>query len=139
MQTLVEGISLWGTFHTVGLALLVLKLWGKQALRILKTGPENSNDWFIIGVFFGFIGQVLDNSYWFVPWSLAYIEHPTTSVWIKSGVWFNIIFRQTMGSLAAYCHVKSYVVHADTGMSLAKFLIYTSLVATIYIIVLSLL
>lgn len=73
---------------------------------------KTSQDFFIVGVAIGFFGELLDNIYWTIPWSMDFINHPDTMCWHKHGVIPNIPFRQIATTVAAYCHIKSYVLHS---------------------------
>ena len=89
------------------LSLAVVILWFEPAKRNLKKFKGSPEQWFIIGVFFGFLGSFFDNIYWTIAWSLHYLEAETAANWMKSGVFSNIPFRQLLGIFAAYCHIKS--------------------------------
>ena len=105
LQKAAELISLGMTFPTVILAIAVVIVWGPAAIRSLRRKEKQPKDWFILGVFTGFIGGVLDNIYWAIPWTASFIDHPLTSTLINIGVYFNIISRQGFGITAAFCHL----------------------------------
>ena len=60
-----------------------------------------------MGVAIGFIGAMLDNIYWFMPWTASYIGHPSFVDLTNAGVFFNVFFRQGLGIAAAYCHLRA--------------------------------
>ena len=113
MQHTAEFISLLLSFPTIILAIAVVYLWGPEAVRSLKSKEKKSPDFFIIGVAIGFLGQMLDNFYWTIPWSLSFIDSSETDSFMSSGVLFNIFSRQACGIIAAYCHIKSYLLYRD--------------------------
>lgn len=104
---LAELVSLGATVPTVALAIAVVYRWGVPALAAFQKVKRSAEDWFIIGVAAGFCGAVLDNLYWAIPWTLDYMDHPSSGAWMSSGVYFNIFFRQGLGIYAGYCHVKA--------------------------------
>lgn len=121
MTSFAELLSLFLTVPTIVLAAVVIYLWGPKALSIARIGhPVRSADWFIIGVTIGFVGQFFDNLYWAIPWSLSYIESQHTDLFMFNGVWFNIPSRQLCGIIAAYCHIKSYILHVSCTLKEKK-------------------
>ena len=83
-----------------------------------------------MGVTIGFVGSLIDNLYWAIPWSLDFIHHPATDAWIKFGVYFNIFDRQLAGIAAAYCHVRAAVEFTDDKYSV-KDLSQITILATV--------
>jgi len=114
-QGVAEFFSLWMTWPSVGLSLLVVYLWGPQAWRALFKGSYSPTELFVLGVAAGFIGEVCDSLFWGFAWSLSYIEHPWKHGVFQSGVFFNIVFRQLMTMVAAYFHVQSYIRHREVS------------------------
>ena len=103
-----EMLSLTMTIPTVVLAIAVVYLWFPAARAALRADSKDAQQWFILGVVFGFIGSAVDNLYWFLPWSASYIGE--TEIFHKltnAGVYFNIFMRQGLGIAAAYCHIKA--------------------------------
>ncbi len=107
LQAIAELFSLGMTIPTVVLAFAVVYTWLPSARETWKREQKTGQDWFILGVAIGFCGAILDNLYWFVPWTASYMEHQATSQLINAGVFFNIFFRQGLGIVAAYCHLKA--------------------------------
>lgn len=107
IQKIAELSSLGLTFPTVVLAVFVAITWRHAAIAALKKQSMNHNEYFILGVTIGFVGQTFDNLYWFFPWSAFYIGHPIAGDLTAAGVFFNIISRQGCGIFAAYCHMKA--------------------------------
>jgi len=106
-----ELISVILTTPTIILSAVVVFLWGPKSIQIFKRGPQDAAEWFIIGVAIGFLGETLDNMYWNIPWSLDFIRHSKADDFFEHGVIANIPFRQILGSVAAFCHIKSYTMH----------------------------
>jgi hypothetical protein len=65
--------------------------------------------WIICGITIGFLGNAVDNLYWLIPWTSHYLEMPFTTNLIEFGVFPNIIFRQLMTTIAAYCHIRAFI------------------------------
>jgi hypothetical protein len=107
IQNIAELISLGMTFPTVVLAGAVVYMWFPAARIAWSKENKTGQDWFIVGVTVGFIGAMLDNIYWFIPWSASYIGHPSFAELTNAGVFFNVFFRQGLGMLAAYCHLRA--------------------------------
>jgi len=102
-----EVISLGITPSTVILSAGVLVLWGKETLCVLKNGPNSSQCWFILGVSTSFLGAMVDNLYWGAAWTAEFFNLSCSRELFMSGVYSNIIFRQVLGSVAAYCHIRA--------------------------------
>lgn len=108
-QDVAELISLALTWPTIIGAGLVLMLFGQRALISLKEKQKSASDWFSIGIATGFLGGVLDNLYWSVPWTALYLGLSFDGYLVEIGVFFNIFFRQAAGIVAAYCHSRSAI------------------------------
>ena len=105
-----EYVSLVLTVPTVTLALLVLKHYGpraKVALRKVRDPKEKLNeiDYLVLGIFFGFCGSMLDNVYWGVSWTAAFLGLPFKDTLFAFGTIPNIPFRQLAGTVAAILHL----------------------------------
>lgn len=103
IQQVVELISLAMTWPTILLGAAVVAIYSKALFK----RPETATDWLLLGICAGFIGQCLDNFYWNWPWTFSFLSHPWKGVFMDAGVWFNIFFRQSMGIIAAACHLKA--------------------------------
>jgi hypothetical protein len=66
-----------------------------------------------MGVAVSFLGSLIDNFYWAIPWAMDYAHHPDTMWWIKTGAYFNIFDRQIAGIIAAYCHMRAAIEFTD--------------------------
>ena len=73
LQQIAELLSLGLTFPTVILAGAVVYMWFPSAREALLKETRSGQDWFVMGVAIGFVGAMLDNIYWFIPWTAAYI------------------------------------------------------------------
>lgn len=97
--------------------LCVLWLWKDNALFVLKSlfksNQLNATGYFIIGVFLGFLGAFFDNLYWTVVWFSKALHYPHFNDLLYSGVYNNIVFRQTLGILSAYCHIRSALLYTE--------------------------
>ncbi len=107
LQHIAELLSLGMTFPTVILAGAVVYMWFPSARKAWRKTDKTGQDWFVMGVAIGFIGVVLDNIYWFMPWTAAYLGNPAFQTLTNAGVFFNIFFRQGLGICAAYCHLRA--------------------------------
>ena len=108
-----EIISLTLTPPTVILGFGVLFKWFKPVVTSLKSKTLKAYDFFLLGVFVSFVGSIVDNLYWSIPWSSSFIGTEYTDYLMSIGVYFNIIFRQCSGILAAYFHLKAADLYAD--------------------------
>lgn len=117
-----ELISLAMTLPTIILAVAVVVVWSPAALRaVTKPAKEREGeDWFIVGVVAGFVGGTMDNLYWALPWTATFLESPLGWKLTMTGVFFNIFFRQGLGIVAAYCHLRAY---GASGHSKARLLL----------------
>ena len=85
----------------------VCYVWRKAAIEAINNKPRRDLDWFIVGVFIGFLGSSIDNIYWGIAWTMAYIKSPYTDFWFNNGAWSNLPFRQITTTAAAYCHLQA--------------------------------
>lgn len=111
-----EILSLGLTAPTIILAGAVIYTWFPSATLAFKKDKKEAQDWFIFGVVIGFIGAVVDNLYWSFPWSFAFLDNPYFHPFVKAGVYFNVIFRQGMGVLAGYCHLRAATASSSTRL-----------------------
>lgn len=107
LQKTAELISNGLALPIILLSLAVIFLWFKPACHSIKNFLGTPEQWFILGVFCGFLGEFADNIYWTISWSLQYLEWQAASLFMERGVFYNIPFRQILGITAAYCHVRS--------------------------------
>lgn len=117
VQHIAELISNGLSVPVIILCFSVAALWFKPAVHALKPNgkPTTAQQWFIIGVFFSFFGEIVDNLYWTVAWSVVYLDMPNWLSVVESGVFANIPFRQLLGIFAAYCHINSAYAFINNG------------------------
>lgn len=109
-QKIVELISSGLAIPTLVFCAIVVVLWKSAAFKIIKQQEiKTSQDWFILGVFFGFCGEFLDNIYWSFTWIFIFLNLPFQHDAAAFGAWANIPSRQILGIIAAYCHARSAV------------------------------
>ena len=107
MNNVAEAISMGLTPATIILALAVIYHWWRTAISTVYAIEKDSVAWLILGVVISFIGQCGDNIYWGIAWTLHAIDSPEAEMWFNNGVYNNIPFRQTLGIIAAFCHLKA--------------------------------
>jgi hypothetical protein len=126
LQDIAELISLGLTFPTVVLAFTVIYMWLPSARKAWQNTNKTGQDWFVMGVAIGFVGAALDNIYWFMPWTAAFIGDPSFQTLTNAGVFFNIFFRQGMGIAAAYCHIKAAELSSARSLKVVNTLLISS-------------
>lgn len=102
------------------LSLGVVLVWYEPAKKTISNFIKTPEQWFILGVFFGFVGEFLDNLYWTVTWTASYLNTEYASSLMKYGVFPNIPFRQGLGIVAAYCHIRSAMEYKKEFNKLEK-------------------
>lgn len=123
-QHVAELISLGLTVPTLVLSAAVVYYWSASIHR----APKTANEWFITGVVVGFLGAFLDNTYWFLPWTASFLELDAKEELINAGVYFNIFFRQGLGTYAAYCHLKAAELSSEKSFKVLNMLVFTSVI-----------
>jgi len=144
MSKIAELLSSGLTITTIVLSVLVVTLWYKSTQVVVAKAKRGkalkTEDWFIIGVFIGFAGETLDNLYWLLPWSAAYLNLAVTDTLMQTGVYFNIPLRQGLGIVAAYCHIRSAMqYHNKDDQRANKALLYAAMAGAAYSLILALL
>ncbi len=129
MQRFAELLSSGLTVVTIALSSAVVYYWFESTKNIIQKKKKlNSENWFILGVFFGFLGETLDNLYWLLPWTSAFLVLPETEALMNFGVFVNIPVRQGLGTFAAYCHIRAAIKYHNRESEKAnKILHYASL------------
>lgn len=124
-QDAAELISLTLSVPAIVLGIVVVLLYGIPALEGFRAAQRTREHWLIMGIVFGFIGGVLDNMYWAVPWTLEFFDSTWTTFFMMKGVYFNILSRQACGIVAAYCHIRGAIeIHkGDKGLVLLNMLL----------------
>ena len=72
--------------------------------------------WILFGICFGFAGNLVDNLYWMFPWTANYLGLSSTPDLVNFGVFPNLLFRQTLTSVAAYCHLRAFIPEDNTKL-----------------------
>lgn len=103
-------LSLLLTPATVIGCIAVVVLWFDSAKKAFYEKHKTEMHWLILGVFFSFLGSIVDNTYWGLAWSANYLEHPLADDLFHNGVFSNLPFRQITTLLAAYCHMRAAIV-----------------------------
>ncbi|WP_299073456.1 hypothetical protein [uncultured Paraglaciecola sp.] len=130
--------SLWLTIPTILLAVRVVwEWWPNVSSRLVKLfkGDSSPSDrgWFVFGVFLGFLSMALDNTYWQYAWTTVFIHSPLADSAIGNGVYFNIPFRQCLGLLSAYCHLRAVAGVKEIAVSkVNQFTAYSFLAGAAY-------
>lgn len=137
IQELTEVTSLALSIPTIILAALVVLTWFPAAKEALRTQTKSGNDWFILGVVAGFIGAAIDNTFWLVPWTATFLDLDWFEASVKIGVYFNVVFRQGLGVVAAHCHLKAaQMTNSKRAQNLNFIFIAANLFGGLYILTL---
>lgn len=131
MIELGEMISLVLTWPTIVAGIGVILHWGPKAWEAYHIPAPYRTDvqWLILGVSVGFLGGVLDNTYWGVAWTAEFMEWKSAEKLFATGAMANIPFRQGAGTYAAYCHMRSYYLANQNSNKKLLSMILLSLVA----------
>jgi len=70
----------------------------------------------IMGIVINFAGNLVDNLWWGIAWSIYYIQGDgmTDNFFFVNGSYSNVIFRQTAGILGALCHIRAAWISENT-------------------------
>lgn len=136
LQKVSEALSLGLTVPTIILSLAVVRAWGPRVWFAIRHGQMTEAQWLILGVSISFVGAFLDNLYWSIPWTLHYINSTYAEFWFLLGVHFNVFFRQSVGILAALCHLKSFYAGRNGYKSLAFLLMLAHIGGVAYVVIL---
>ncbi len=105
-RTFVELQSLAMTAPVLVLCAMVIY----ECITPLKTAvPRTQIRWILFGIILGFSGNLVDNFYWMIPWTSNYLQLPITSDLVNFGVFPNLVFRQGLTTVAAYCHIRAFI------------------------------
>ena len=138
LRTFTQLQSLAWTAPLVIMCGLVVWEVRKKTWHALLHKQKSQMDWILIGIALGFCGKIAESLWWFVPWTLDYIQHPAWDSFNSEGVWVNLIFRQGFFTLAAYCHLRAFVApHRSEGLRLIHWILLASiLIGQLYPVVL---
>jgi hypothetical protein len=117
----VEFVSIILTPLVLSSCLLVVLIYGRQAHRAIvrcRLADLDPSQCLIIGITVGFIGKLLDNSYWAIPWMCSFFDSPNADQWFRNGVLFNVPFRQTACIISAGFHILAATKVKSVGMSI---------------------
>jgi len=122
-------LSLGMVFPAVMMGIIVLYMWYPSAIESFRKYNRDADDWFILGVFAGFIGAIIYSVYWFVYWIATYMDLSIAAALSQNGIIVNICARQVLGILAAYCFIKASELSYHRGSkSVNRLLIACNLV-----------
>jgi len=132
IKTITQLQTLALTVPMLVLSIMVLaeiKKPAYDACFIYKGEGKNQMCWILMGLFFGFVGKVVESVWWSIPWTMSYIEHPRWFEFNSYGVFFNIIFRQIFFTISAYCHLRAFVPPdtSNTNLRIIHYILVTSL------------
>ena len=136
ITNLAKEVSLAATVPTIWLCVVVLRLWGLEALKEAFNKYRAPATWMLMGVALSFLGKLGDNSWWGIAWLHSYFAHPGQTWWFENGVFSNVIFRQALGVAAGYCHVRSGISAMEARgfklkISANQHLVYSSIVGVV--------
>lgn len=81
-----------------------------ECVKPLRGSKRNTQmRWILLGICTGFLGNLVDNLYWMIPWTANYLGLSCTAALVNFGVFPNVFFRQFLTSVAAYCHLKAFI------------------------------
>ena len=137
---ILHTLSSAATVFTILIGAAVIYYWHSAACRAVKQDKAlSSEQWLILGVVFGFLGQVLDGSYWLVAWTVDFY-YPSAPIrhWLfEYGIVANLPFRQTLGTLAAFFHIKaSTCVDNDKTKAFKSFIYLAAILSTSFALML---
>ncbi len=114
----VNLIQLGLTVTFLTLCVHLFATWGvafKEALKSVggyrwwKAWKEHeiwsAEQWLVVGIVTGFMGNALDNIYWGFVWGFKYFDSPLSDSLMEAGPLSNVLFRQGFGIWAVYCHL----------------------------------
>lgn len=113
---LAEMVSLAITAPTIILAVWAVYLFAGA----LFADQRPSLRWFACGICVGFFGATFDNLYWSIAWTSQFLGLESTKALFDHGVFANIPFRQTCGTIAAYCHIRAVFVGREDPRETVK-------------------
>lgn len=125
MSDLLHGVatvlSLWLTWPALFICVMVLMAWHTEYISYCMSKNRAPSQLLIAGVFIGFCGSFVDNTYWGIAWSLDFIGAPEGSqvdAWrdwfFHNGVYPNVAFRQSALLYAGVLHTLSEIMSRRT-------------------------
>ncbi len=109
VYTAAELTSLFLTsWHVFLIAcLLVVFFPGMRQTLGVSRRVWRASQWFIVGVWLSHLGSLFDNSYWGVAWVTSLKAMAAKSWFFQNGVFSNIPFRNVLGIVSTFCHLKA--------------------------------
>lgn len=132
-------VSLALTLPTVALAAAVVRTYYARmrvAVRHIlgKEQVVSETDFLVTGIVIAFVGAILDNSFWFVAWTAAFVDLPIKDDLFAYGVWANIPFRQTMGIVAALFHLWPVIGAPNISNGKGRVLAYSTIALALILV-----
>lgn len=117
MHNAITLLSLGLTVVYLQYAWQVIVEWlpATKKLKTSATPKWGSTEWLILGIFTGFVAGFADNVIWGLLWSFDYLGLSFAEEAFSSGVSFNVFFRQTLGIISAFAHIKAALLW-DSGV-----------------------
>ena len=131
LDKIITVVSLFLTPSTISVAFFAVIVFSVAFQEAIKENMRTSVNWMVIGVVFGQLSGVFDNTYWFLAWSAHYVN-PSSDIkhfFFDHGVYSNTVFRQAFGLIGSFCHIKA---GSTMQLNFAKFLLFTSAVFGVF-------
>ena len=114
-----EFLSVWFSIPALAVSILLLMRYGGSSLitlRQLFSGRRKKikpAQWIALGICICFLGSIVDNSYWLMPWGLKLAGMDYEELF-NFGVYVNIPFRQAPLLVGGGLHVLAEALrHSD--------------------------
>jgi hypothetical protein len=102
----IELVSLCLTPIVLALVLVVLVIYSPHLGRLLASKePLSPQQKLMLGIALSFLGKLVDNAYWAIPWTGSYVDSRHAGYFFAHGVAVNIPARQVSTILASVCHI----------------------------------
>ena len=106
---------------TVVLLLMIMQLFHvwwpsfQDAMKVAFTKGVKwtAEQWLVVGIVIGFLGNMLDNIFWGIVWMFKFVDESTHQALFELGPTFNVVFRQIFGIFAVYCHLFAAMKMSD--------------------------
>lgn len=92
----------WGPSYWA--ALKALQAGGFRA-TILRREVWTANQWLLVGIVSSFFGAISDQLYWGLTWTVVLYDTELGTTLLDAGPIGNVVFRQSIGIWAVYCHL----------------------------------
>jgi len=111
------------------MSVTVIMLWLPSITGPKKSELPLSVRWLVAGIVISFISPIIDNIWWGVAWALRYSEDPKWVWWFDAGVYANIMSRQSLKIIAAWCHVKAAIESGVVGRDFGQVCLFAAVAA----------